>query len=534
MKKAWAWIKGIILVKELTSRTYDKSSEGNLYNQNNEKIKVHINGADREIITDTQTQTLTNKTINADTSTITNINTTNIKTSILDTATTGLINNETHLATSASIYKALADAIATKDQASEISYDNAVSGLVATDVQAAIDEVEGRLGTAETNIGNVATDLSNHELDKTTHGVTSDIVGKDDNQTLTNKTINADNSTISNINTTNIKSSILDTATTGLINNETHIATSACIYKAINDAIANHDQASEITYDNAVSGLVATDVQDAIDEVEGRLETAEGAVSTVGTNLSNHITNVTDAHDASAISTIDEFTYSNSSNVQDVLDDLDAAIATVSGNTGTVASDLNNHILDTTTHGTTSDIVGKDDNQTLTNKTMDADNNTFTNFEHGAEVDDPSSGVHGVTGSIVGTSDTQELTNKTYTNPEISGTQTWKYAKQKTGVANLQNNQTNTNVLGMNFHVDTHCVEILAYVFVDATVDYYQMFKLNLVNKNGTWVLDANHSGDVSGITFDVSAGQVTYSSPNFAGFSSAFIKYFATSIYLD
>ena len=39
MKKEWAWIKGIILVKELTSRTYDKSSEGNLYNQNNEKIK---------------------------------------------------------------------------------------------------------------------------------------------------------------------------------------------------------------------------------------------------------------------------------------------------------------------------------------------------------------------------------------------------------------------------------------------------------------------------------------------------------------
>jgi len=48
----------------------------------------------------------------------------------------------------------------------------------------------------------------------------------------------------------------------------------------------------------------------------------------------------------------------------------------------------------------------------LTNKTIDADNNTCSNFNHGAEVDNPSSGVHGVTGSVVGTTDTQTLTNK--------------------------------------------------------------------------------------------------------------------------
>lgn len=70
----------------------------------------------------------------------------------------------------------------------------------------------------------------------------------------------------------------------------------------------NLQDASEVPYDNAASGLAATDVQGAIDEVEGRVDTAEGQIATntgdIATNAGDIATHVGDTANPHAVTAL--------------------------------------------------------------------------------------------------------------------------------------------------------------------------------------------------------------------------------------
>jgi hypothetical protein len=99
----------------------------------------------------------------------------------------------------------------------------------------------------------------------------------------------------------------------------------------------------------------------------------------------------------------------------------------------------------------------------------------------------------------------------------------------------LANNQSSfTNVTGFLFS-DTvvRGFTALVTVDVDATTDLSETFTITGINRrNGGFAISVQAVGDSSGVTFDItSAGQIQYTSSNYTGFVSGSIKFRAITV---
>jgi len=243
--------------------------------------------------------------------------------------------------------------------------------VVKPTTSAASEKGEIRYDSADDKVKVYADDATSGENEK-------ELVTNNQTQTLENKTIdsasntitvNADEAAVSELQVSNLKAGVLETDLNNVVD-DTNLPSAQSVKNYVAQEVATKDEASEISYNNVASGLTATDVQAAVDEVEGRLDTAEADVVTAQATADNHIADAVGAHAASAISFDNVASGLTATEVQAAIDEVEGRLDTAESNITAADGALTTHIADTSTHGVTGDIVGTTDVQDLSNKAI--------------------------------------------------------------------------------------------------------------------------------------------------------------------
>lgn len=383
-----------------------------------------------------------------------------------------------------------------------------IKGIILAPDTASLDNVEGEIKVDSAD-GRIRVTLKNTSDIGTL--AAREVVTNSQTQTLTNKTLT---SPVLNI---GVSGSALE-ADLSVSASSTKLASASVIKTYVDARVATKDQASEISVSPAIGGFTANvqatlqGHQDLIDDLvtlSGVSANAENLGTFTGTTIPD---NRTVKQALQALETAHEEVDQNAndlitlSGVAENATDLGTFTGTIIPDASKIKGAIQSLETHTESHtsassnvhgiGAGSSVVGTNTNQTLTTKTIDADNNTISNLE----VDNLKSGVLNTSTTLSGASDTQipsALAVKAYV--DASG-----IVSQSTFT--IANNQSSpANITGLLFNPSLFRgikIEYSIYRQTDtASSARAQMGQLRFVynTQTGVWYMSDDYAGQNAG-----------------------------------